>query len=126
MKEIYLVECGVLLSKEHDEYKFYCGVYDKKHGFYDETQFITTNKDFAINEINNYVKNGVANTYGIITTQFVEDDELYNELLEEEEYNPYLDIFDWGFQLYDMESVVYSIYKNKEKIIVENFLESEN
>ena len=123
MKYVYLVECGVLMNKDEKEYEFYSGVYDKKHGFYDELQFLTTNKDFAIKEINDYVKSGVVNTYGILTKQVIEEDELYNELVEEEKENQYLDIFDWGFHLYDMESVEYNIYKNNEKEIVKDFLE---
>ena len=34
--EIYLVEHGVLLSKDDREYECYSQVYDKKNGYYDE------------------------------------------------------------------------------------------
>ena len=126
MKEIYLVECGVLLDKAHKEYKSYSNVYDKKHGFYDELQFLTTKKDFGINYINEYVKCGVVNTYGILSTQLIDSDEFYEELVEEEKENPYIELFDWGaYEPYDMLSVIYNIYKNNEKEIVEDFLDSE-
>lgn len=125
MKEIYLVDLGVLMSKDCQDYESYNVVYDKKHGYFDEVQFMTTNKEFAINETNKYVKDGVINTYGVITTQKIEEDSLYEEILELEKDNPYQELLDWSYCEYEVENVVYDIYKNDEKIIIENFIERE-
>ena len=102
----------------------YSQVYDKKHGFYDETQFMTTSKEFGINFINEYVECGVVNTYGILTEQVIDSDSVYDELVEEEKENPYLELIEFGaYDVYDMLSVIYNIYKNNEKEIVKDFLE---
>lgn len=36
--KVYLVDVGVLLSKEHEEFEKYAIVYDKRYGYYDEDQ----------------------------------------------------------------------------------------
>ena len=38
MRECYMLEVGVLLKKEDEEFEKYSQVYDKKHGYYDEYQ----------------------------------------------------------------------------------------
>ena len=126
MKIIYLVECGVLLDKAHKEYEYYSQVYDKKHGFYDETQFMTTSKDFGINYINEYVESGVVNTYGILTEQVIDSDSVYDELVEEEKENPYLELIEFGaYETYDMLSVLYDVYKKDKNTIIGLFDEVE-
>ena len=116
MKKYYEAETGVLLKPEDDEYDSYKmdGVYDGEHSFYDENQFA-----FEESELNSwkesckaYVEKGVKNTYAIIKGPFELDDDIDIEDIEE---------FD-----YDIENVIWSIYKNDEGEIVENFLNSRN
>ena len=116
MKKYYEAETGVLLKPGDDEYDSYKmdGVYDGEHSFYDENQFA-----FEEGELNKwkesckaYVEKGVKNTYAIIKGPFELDDDIDIEDIEE---------FD-----YDIENVIWSIYKNDEGEIVENFLNSKN
>lgn len=63
----YLVDVGILLTKDHKEFDFYASVYDKKHGYYDENQFYTRTKKEAIEWVKKYVGEGVDTTYGVIS-----------------------------------------------------------
>lgn len=68
-KQLFFVEVGVLLTKDHDEYNYYClqDFYtDMYYAFYDENRIAFTNKDTALDYLKQYVKNGVVNTYGIL------------------------------------------------------------
>ena len=104
----YLVEVGILLTKEDEEFEAYSGVYNRIYGFYDEDQYYVKEKEVAILNAKNYVEKGVENTYAIVSgTILPEDFDFENGVVEDAEYN--------------MENVVYSVAKFNGEL-VENFL----
>lgn len=112
MKDIYFAEVGVLLSEEHAEYEWYSNVYDRKHGYYDEGWEISFHKEYLIEKIKTYCCNGVNNTYGVIVVATVEDD----FVLEDD-----MTWHDIGGD-YDIQGVVYSVYKNENGKLIEDFV----
>jgi len=102
MKKIYQYEVGVLLDKTDEEYEAYACVWDKKHGYYDEDCGVEITLEAAISYVEDYVNNGVKNTYGIISEITVSDEE-YEEILEDIENNGYCTDYDMN---YDMENVI--------------------
>ena len=105
---VYLVDAGILLSQDDEEYICYNHVYDKKHGYYDEIQYYVKDKADAIQEAKSYVENGVENTYAVVSISVVPDDYDF-----EEGY-----VFDECYQLADVE---YSVAKINGEI-VEHFV----
>ncbi len=105
----YLVEVGVLLSKDSPEYNFYLS-YDKKNSFYDEGQYYERDFEKAKREALDYVENGVDNTYAVISETFMPLD---------------IDVTDDDVcvegETYDASDVVYSLKKTEEGL-VENFV----
>jgi hypothetical protein len=69
----YLVDVGVLLTKEDKEFDFYSCVYNHKYGYYDENQYYVSTKEKATKEIKEYVENGVEGTYGIVSLTTLDD-----------------------------------------------------
>lgn len=67
MAKIYMVEVGVELNNDHDEYHFYeCNVNGVKRGLFDENIVAFQDEQDALDFIEMYVKNGVKNTYGVM------------------------------------------------------------
>lgn len=64
---LYLVEVGVLIAKGEPNFEDYSTVYDRKYGYYDENQLYAAELSKAKEYVNDYVKDGVDNTYGVIT-----------------------------------------------------------
>ena len=94
----YLVDVGILLPSDHEEFDCYANVYDKKHGYYDEDQFYTRTKKEAIEYVKKYVDDGVETTYGVVSETTL----------------PYYYDFDngeLGPETYHLVDVVYSIAK---------------
>ncbi len=104
----YLVDVGVLLSDEHEEFDSYAIVYDKCHGYYDENQFYTKTREEAIEYVKKYVDNGVDTTYGVVSETNLPLD-----------YN--FDSGEFGPETYHTVDVVYSIAKIDGEI-KENFV----
>lgn len=71
--EAYLVDIGILLTKKDKELDFYSCVYDHKYGYYDENQYYVSTKEEAIKQVKEYVKNGVENTYGVVSLTALDD-----------------------------------------------------
>lgn len=122
---LYKVEVGVLLPKTHKDYKDYSQVYDKKHAFYDENVVFFTNKEKAITYAKRYVRNGVVNTYGIVSALNYNPVAIYGEVnplmysfedmqqIEQEGcLENYVDLF--GEDNWDVKNVIFNIYKPKE------------
>ena len=105
----YLVDVGVLLSENDDEFESYAIVYDKKYGYYDENQFYLPTEEEAIDFAKVYVKDGVDNTYGVISLTELDDDFDFTDCV-------------FGPEHYLLNDVVYSVAKINGKI-VENFIE---
>lgn len=68
----YLLDMGVLLTPENEEYEQYSNVYDKQHGFYDEIQMYMPNLAGTIQKALDYVAYGVENTYAVISQKQVD------------------------------------------------------
>lgn len=101
----YLVEVGVLIDKTNEDYETYSNAYDKQRGYYDENQYYKKDKESAINDVKEYVKNGVENTYGVVSETQLNDDliNLLDEIPVENES-------------YEVEDVLYSSAKIDGKI----------
>lgn len=104
----YLLDEGILLTKNDSEFESYNCVYDKKYGYYDEGQSYIKTLDEAIKEAKSYVENGVENTYAIVSNTTLDDDVDINDCPAECEE-------------YIVDNVVFSIAKINGTII-ENFL----
>lgn len=91
-RTVYLVDLGVLLSEDNEEFGAYSNVYDHKHGYYDENQFYIADKNKAIRVATDYVNTGVDNTYGVVLkTEMdydISDDQLEDISVEGEDYDP--------------------------------------
>lgn len=104
----YLVDVGVLLDDDHEEYDAYAIVYDKSYAYYDENQFYTKTKEEAIEYVKKYVKEGVVGTYGIVSETTLP----YDYDFEDDHFGP---------EKYHPADVVYSLAKFDDEII-ENFI----
>lgn len=104
----YLVDVGILLDDDHDEYDAYAIVYDKAYAYYDENQFYTKTKQEAIKYVKKYIKEGVVGTYGVISETNIP----YDYDFESGEFGP---------ETYHPADVVYSIAKFDGEI-KENFV----
>ena len=105
--KVYLCDTGILLSPEDPEFKIYANVYDKKHGFYDEDMTCFPDIKKAITYAKEYVKNGVDNTYAVVSEQDNTSGETLADFIEKFD----VDEFD-----YDIENVVFSARKTDGKI----------
>lgn len=105
----YLVDVGVLLDDDHEEYDAYAIVYDKAYGYYDENQFYTKTKEEAIEYVKDYIEKGVVGTYGVVS----ETTRLYDYDFENQD--------DFGPETYHPADVVYSLAKFDGEI-KENFV----
>lgn len=109
----YEVEVGVLLKPEDKEYDSYKGdrVYGGQQSFYDESQYAFKADELEKEKeaVLNYIKNGNPGTYGIIKGPFPMDGAATIDDIEE---------FD-----YDINSVMFSAFKQEDGNIVYNFLE---
>ncbi|MEE1255979.1 MAG: hypothetical protein UHN47_05650 [Lachnospiraceae bacterium] len=108
----YLLDEGVLLTKEDAEYEAYATVYDKKYGYYDEGQCYKADKTTATINAKRYVEDGVENTYAIVSNTWLPNDFDFEEGYVEDEK-------------YKLEDVIYSVAKINGEI-VENFLGLQN
>lgn len=114
MKEVYLVDCGVLLPESDREFEAYSNVYDKKHGYYDEYQCYVKGKEEAIKEAKDYVQSSMTDggkVYAVVSCTTIPADTDPSDAMVESE-------------TYDLDDVVYSISGSKEGI-VENFIRVE-
>lgn len=101
----YLLDEGVLITRENPEFDSYCNAYDKKYGYFDEAQCYIEKEEDAIRYAKEYAKNGVENTYAVVSKvilpadfDFREDKHIFCE-----EYN--------------IDDVIYSVTKCNGKII---------
>lgn len=113
MRKVLFVEIGILLQKDNEAFSSYNQVYDKKYGYYDEDQFFVKTIQEGKEYINDYIKNGVINTYGIISLIEISKDTPIEELNNEVPFS---------IVKYNVEDVVYSICKDENNTIIENFI----
>ena len=121
--EVYLIEHGILLPKDDKEYEYYSNAYDRKNGYYDYYQEYDCNDLENIKkEILDYLKNNCqANEYYIITKQGKLKN--YNVSIEASLEEIKQELNDcWEQPDYSVESVVYSVYKDDQKVIHEKFV----
>lgn len=131
--KLYRLEVGVLIDESNEDYIWYNTVYDHKHGYYDEDSYFSFHAEELKEVAKKYVKNGVDNTYGVITEFDFELADLGNDveyaysIMKEVIETWYIE--DWvgllqcldDKDMYDIERVVYSLCKRDETII-ENFV----
>lgn len=118
-------ECGVLLSPEHDEFDFYAiNNPELPYGFYDEDQglFLMSDVSKAIQELKDYVKNGVENTYAVISFQGFADNgsDWHKSVLEGE-----LETSSVSYSYFRNPSEVVWSARKEDGLMVEGFLERE-
>lgn len=77
--KVYLVDVGVLLTKKDDKNSIYFNAYDKKYGYYNEKLFYKKNREKAKLFINQYVSQGVENTYGIVIETYIDEELIARE-----------------------------------------------
>lgn len=124
-ESVFAFECGVLLPREDPEFDSYSiNNPDLPYGFYDEDQgmFLMSDLGKELYILRDYVKNGVDNTYGIVSYQGQVDNEgtEYENLVTGK---------------YDIGQVSYTFFKNPNEIVysccnvdgklIEGFLEKE-
>lgn len=125
------LELGVLWDDgDPEEIEFYKKGYDHKHAYYDETYLNGLEEDLETlkDQAKRYVEQGVNGTYGIITKVQVEgneEDDYIQDAIEEIKDQQFIDntveLFD-GEQ-FKASNVVYSIYKDYDGNIKEDFVE---
>ena len=120
------LELGVLVDKS-DEFDYYSSAYDHKHGYYDETYLNGLEKDFdALKEdALNYLKDGVANTYAIITSIDVKgSEEDFEDVIQQMEEDRFIDnsVDFLDGEQFELDNVVWSAYKDENGKIHEGFL----
>ena len=115
-KEVYLVDEGVLLTKNDREFEGYNSVYDKnnsvydkKYCYYDEDQYYVSDLETAIKDAKEYIENGAVGAYAIVSKSAINVDCIVEETPVEGE-------------TYFMDSVVYSVVKADDGV-VENFFD---
>ena len=94
MPKIYMVEVGVEIDKKNDEYDNYLmNINGFDRYLYDENVVAFLNKNKALDFLNEYVDNGVENTYGVLWDVYreledYEKKEVVNQGYLEDEYLP--------------------------------------
>ena len=123
----YSLEVGVLLPEDDEEYNSYNDVFDKKHGFYDESHEESLDEQVLVNKATEYINAGVPGTYGIITKIEVENFDGIEEKVKEVEENGFIEesVDFFNGEQYDIENVVWCAYKNEDEELVNDFLELE-
>lgn len=120
----YLVDVGVLLTENDEEFESYNMVYDEKFGYYDEHMYYVADEDSAISQVKEYVQKGNPNTYGVVSYagslyQWIDLDD---ESVSDEEIDSFLGDLDVADEDYLVENIVYSVYKDENGKLVENFI----
>lgn len=128
--EVFLVEHGVLLPKEDKEYEFYSKVYDNQNGYYDYYQEYDCHELETIksNHLEWLEKHGENNEYYIITKQGkLKNYYISKNITEETEWGEIKqDLNDcWDQPDYSVENIVWSVYKDENGIIHEDFIKKE-
>ena len=108
MQKAYLVDVGVLLTSQDEEFEQYSHVYDKQYGYYDEGQWYCKCKPVAKQDVRVYVRDGLEGTYGIVSATVLPDDFDFEDGYVENES-------------YLVDDIIYSVAKINGEI-VENFI----
>ena len=91
-KEVYCVEVGVRLPKDHPEFDCYLvPKMDKEWGLYDENQTVEFDYQNALEYAKKYVQDGVVGTYAIICEDIFNLDEDDIKEIEETGYCEFID-----------------------------------
>lgn len=115
---VYMCEVGVLAKPDEQLSDKYYNVWDKAHGYFDETQEFYLDKNKAIDFADKYVSDGVDFTYAIITYDIVNLTDDQKEIIETE------NLFDepTGYDFCNTFHLVKSVYKDAEGKLHENFV----
>lgn len=125
------LECGVLLAKDHPEFKDYSVSYDHKHGYYDETYLNSLEEDLDLLKESGlkYIKEGVNGTYAILTKVDVQgsmEDNYIQDAIKNIKDGMFIEN---SVELLDGEqfkasNVIWSAYKDENGEIHENFVDT--
>lgn len=125
------LECGVLLAKDHPEFKDYSVSYDHKHGYYDETYLNSLEEDLDLLKESGlkYIKEGVNGTYAILTKVNVQgsmEDNYIQDAIKNIKDGMFIEN---SVELLDGEqfkasNVIWSAYKDENGEIHENFVDT--
>lgn len=116
-KHMYLIDIGFLLGETDDEFESYAVCYDKKWGYYDTCQYLVDEEHLQKNiELE---KRALPSCNGYIV---VVDQGIWKLEENDLEENGIMTEFDCSSIDYSLESVVYSVTKNAQKEITENFI----
>lgn len=123
MKEtIYKVELGLLLPPTHDEFEHYSTAYDHKHGYYDTNVVLLLKLEQAVVQAKWFVHKPIKNAYAVVTK--VELDLTKEELHDVKTYAFYDGFNACDFpECFKAENVLYSIRKNDDWTLTENFIQ---
>lgn len=69
--DLFRLEVGILLGKDHEEFENYNKVYTKDFGFYDEDVTFYLDYEKTAKDAKDYVKSGTNGTYAVITSTLV-------------------------------------------------------
>jgi hypothetical protein len=129
--KVYSLEIGYLLPKEDKEYEAYSKVYDKQNAYYDELQcYIVGNLHEILNKLEQQFKTQhLANEYMILKFECLvqnfaslELEDIEKMTLDQIETFLNEECFDTDNISYDLESIVWSVYKDENGIIHEDFI----
>jgi len=104
MKKAYRFEVGIFLNKDNEEYDVYSQAFDKKHAYFEENCGICKTKKEALDYVEDYIKYGTNNTYGVINIENITNEEfedINNGFSEQIDYNS------------KMENIIFAKYKNE-------------
>lgn len=119
-KHMYLIDLGLLLDENDDEFESYATCYDKKWGYYDDCQYMVTAE--KLNETIEKEKECFDCDFKKMNYMVVTDQGLWDLEEEDLDENEIMIDFDISCVYYDKECVVYSLTKDENGKIIENFI----
>lgn len=112
MQDVYLVDIGILLSKEDGGFESYNNAYDKKYGYYDHGQYYVATLERAMSDGAEHLDVVGGGSYVVISkTSLPAECDIDDTPVEGEDYS--------------VKSVVYSARVDGEEL-VENFIRGQN
>ena len=70
----YLVDVGILLKPNEEEFEFYSCVYDHKYGYYDTNQYYVLTLEQAKKDVQEHINQTDNYAYGVISITELSDD----------------------------------------------------
>ena len=106
MVKAYLVDVGVLLPRDDEDFKYYSKVYNNQYGFYDEDRYYSGTLEQAMKDAKFYVRKSEEDAYAVISSAMVD-----NSLTDN------FDSISVDNEDYSLENVIYSCRKKNGQLI---------